>query len=67
MNSREVKKLLFDVQKACHRITDVGRIIAFRNRLIHGRANVTPQLVWGIMRDDVPTLVREVRSIVGGA
>jgi uncharacterized protein with HEPN domain len=55
------------VQKACHRIADVGRIIAFRNRLIHGRANATPQLVWGIMRDDVPTLVREVRSIVGGA
>ena len=90
MNSREVSKLLFDVQKACERIlkfvegrklddfindemlqsagerqseiigealnqataldpslsgriTDLGRIIAFRNRLIHGYSTVSPR------------------------
>ena len=30
------------------RITDVRRVIAFRNRLIHGYAGVSPQIVWGI-------------------
>jgi uncharacterized protein with HEPN domain len=111
MNSRDVKKLLFDVEKACDRvlrfiqgcsidvflsnemlqsaverqseiigealnqavdldpslsgrITDVGRIIAFRNRLIHGYASVSPRIVWGIATNDIPILLAEVRAIM---
>lgn len=47
------------------RITNVRRIIDFRNRLIHGYASVSPQIVWGIVSSEVPLLLREVRSILG--
>jgi len=46
------------------RITDIGRIIAFRNRLIHGYASVSAQIVWGIVSNDVPVLLAEVRAIM---
>ncbi len=111
MSSREVKKLLFDVQKACRRIlkftqgrtldvflkedmlqsaverqseivgealnkalaldsslseriTDIRRIISFRNRLIHGYASVSPHIVWAIATDDVPRLLAEVDAVM---
>lgn len=100
MESRNLKKLLFDVEKACKRIekfvsncslddflnnemfqsaverqseiigealnqalgldsemskriSNIRRIIAFRNRLIHGYAAVSPTIVWGIVTNDV--------------
>jgi uncharacterized protein with HEPN domain len=111
MRSREVKKLLFDVQEACalvlrfmegrtldqymtdrmlqsaverqaeiigealrqaseldpsltEKIPDLRRIIAFRNRLAHGYADVSPMIVWGIAADDVPKLLAGVRAIM---
>jgi uncharacterized protein with HEPN domain len=111
MSSREVNKLLFDLEKACERIltfiegrnlqdflhdemlrsaverqseiigealhhalgldpslrdriTDLDRIISFRNRLIHGYSTVSPQIVWGIVSNDVPILLSEVRAIM---
>jgi len=111
MNSRDVKKLLFDVENACirvlkfleghsfedfsgdellqsaverqseiigealnqaiaidrslsARITNVRRIIDFRNRLIHGYAGVSPQVVWGIISNDVAILLEEVRALM---
>jgi uncharacterized protein with HEPN domain len=45
-------------------ITEIGRIIAFRNRLIHGYSTVSPQIVWGIASNDVPVLLAEVRTIM---
>ncbi len=112
MNPRDVRKLLFDVEKACgliqkfvegitleafvedkllqsaverqseilgealkkaleldpslaDRVSDVRRIVAFRNRLIHGYADVSPQIVWGIAKTDVPRLLAEVQAIMG--
>jgi uncharacterized protein with HEPN domain len=111
MRSREVRKLFFDVEKACdlvlkftrgitldaflrdemvqsaverqseiigealkqavsldqtlsERISDVSRIIAFRNRLIHGYASVSPQVVWGIVTNDIPKLLTEIRVVM---
>jgi uncharacterized protein with HEPN domain len=111
MRSREVRKLLFDVETACdlvlkftrgttldaflrdemvqsaverqseiigealkqavgldqtlsERISDVNRIIAFRNRLIHGYASVSPQVVWGIVTNDIPKLLTEIRVVM---
>jgi uncharacterized protein with HEPN domain len=46
------------------RITEARRIVAFRNRLIHGYADVSPQIVWGISRSDVPILLEEVSRIM---
>ena len=46
------------------RITNIKRIISFRNRLIHGYASVSPQIVWGIVTNDVPILLDEIRTIM---
>lgn len=46
------------------RITNVRRIIDFRNRLIHGYASVSPQVVWGIISSDVAILLEEVRALM---
>ena len=79
MSSHEVNKLLFDANKACDRnqalaldatlashITNLNRIISFRHRLIHGYAQISPEIVWGIAIDDVPILARELRSLLTG-
>jgi uncharacterized protein with HEPN domain len=46
------------------RITHSGRIIAFRNRLIHGYAAVLSDVVWGILESNVPTLRKEVKALL---
>ena len=45
-------------------ITNFGRIIAFRNRLIHGYAAVLNDVVWGVVETDLPTLRREVTGLL---
>ena len=47
------------------RITDSQRIIAFRNRLIHGYASVSDELVWGVVEASLPTLCREAHALLG--
>jgi uncharacterized protein with HEPN domain len=42
------------------RISDAGRIIAFRNRLIHAYASIADEVVWGVLETNLPTLPREV-------
>jgi len=110
MSSRDVLKLLFDVERACvlaikftrdrtfeafledellqsaverqseiigealrqavdldpslsDRLPDIRRIIAFRNRLVHG-SDVSLPIVWRIVNRDVPKLLDEVRAIL---
>ena len=46
------------------RITHSGRIIAFRNRLIHGYAAVLSDVVWGILEANLPTLRREIEALL---
>jgi Protein of unknown function DUF86 len=46
------------------RITEHSRIIAFRNILIHGYANVDDQLVWDIVQTKLPVLRREVEALL---
>lgn len=45
-------------------ITDCRRIIAFRNILIHGYADIQDETVWGILEKDLPILIREVTDLV---
>jgi len=47
------------------RIAGTERIIGFRNRLIHGYATISPDVVWGIVEQDVPILRREAADILG--
>lgn len=47
------------------RISNTGRIISFRNRLIHGYASIADEIVWGILEANLPTLQKEVATLMG--
>ena len=40
------------------------RIIAFRNRLIHGYASVSDEVVWGLLETHLPALRRDVEKLL---
>ncbi len=46
------------------RITHYRRIIAFRNVLIHGYADIDNRLVWGVIEANLSTLSQEVDSLL---
>jgi uncharacterized protein with HEPN domain len=48
-------------------IAGTERIIAFRNRLIHGYASVSSEIVWGIVEGNVPRLRRELAELLPDA
>jgi uncharacterized protein with HEPN domain len=45
-------------------ISNTGRIIAFRNRLIHGYSSVADDIVWGIVEANLPSLRKEVAALM---
>jgi uncharacterized protein with HEPN domain len=47
------------------RITAYRRIIAFRNILIHGYADVDDRLVWDVVETNLPVLRREINALLG--
>jgi len=47
------------------KISDASLIIAFRNRLIHGYATVSDEVVWGVVEGYLPVLSGEVRDLLG--
>ena len=49
------------------RISQYQRIIAFRNVLIHGYADVDDRLVWDVINTNLPRLIREVDAILEDA
>jgi uncharacterized protein with HEPN domain len=46
------------------RIGEHRRIIAFRNILIHGYAEVDDRVVWNVVELKLPVLLREVQSLL---
>jgi uncharacterized protein with HEPN domain len=46
------------------RITDYRRIIAFRNILVHGYAQVDDRLVWDVVQSKLPALRQEVTGLL---
>ena len=46
------------------RISQYQRIIAFRNLLIHGYADVDDRLVWDVINTNLPTLCRDVDTLL---
>lgn len=46
------------------RISDTRRIIAFRNRLIHGYDSLADEIVWGVVETNLPVLSREVAALL---
>lgn len=47
------------------RISEHRRIIAFRNILIHGYADVDDHLVWDVVETKLPTLRDEIHALLG--
>ncbi len=45
-------------------ISEYRRIIAFRNILIHGYAEIDDRLVWDIVESKLPRLRREVAALI---
>lgn len=45
-------------------ISSAREIISFRNLLIHAYMTVDPAVVWGIVEEDPPTLLREAESLL---
>ncbi len=45
-------------------ISEHQRIIAFRNILIHGYAEIDHRLVWGILEGKLPDLHRQVEALL---
>ena len=45
-------------------ITNIGRIVAFRNRLIHAYSSIADEVVWGIVETSLSTLRYEIRTIL---
>jgi uncharacterized protein with HEPN domain len=51
-------------QTIAARISEHSRVIAFRNLLIHGYADVDDRLVWDIVQTKLPVLSREVEALL---
>ena len=45
-------------------ISEFQRIVAFRNILIHGYAQVDDRIVWGLIETRLPTLLQEVTALL---
>jgi uncharacterized protein with HEPN domain len=46
------------------RVSDTRRIISFRNRLIHGYASVSDEIVWGVVEANLGKLKDEVELLL---
>lgn len=49
------------------RITEMRRIVDFRNRIIHGYDSIDDEVVWGVTERHLPELVREVTALLAAA
>jgi uncharacterized protein with HEPN domain len=59
-----LSKLSKDDSAIASRIGEHARIIAFRNILIHGYAEIDDRLVWDIVETKLPALRREVDELL---
>ena len=59
-----LSKLSKDDSATASRVSEHARIIAFRNILIHGYAEIDDRLVWDILENKLPMLRREVDELL---
>lgn len=45
-------------------IADVRRIVAFRNVLVHGYDTLDHEIVWHVIRNDLPRLLESVQALL---
>ena len=61
----EALKRAIDVDPTLsERITGSRRVIDFRNRLVHGYASVSNEVVWGIVERHLPALHEQVEALL---
>ena len=49
------------------KISESERIIGFRHVLVHGYFDLKPNVVWGILKNRLPTLIKEVAALLKDA
>jgi len=59
-----LRRLLEEDPPTAARISEHARIIAFRNILAHGYADIDDRIVWGIVESNLPTLLKEVDALL---
>ena len=59
-----LRRLAKDDPGTAAAIHEHQRIIAFRNILIHGYAEVDDRVVWDVLQTKLPTLLREVEALL---
>ena len=57
----QVLRLMPELQT---RISHTRQIIAFRNILVHGYADIAHDVVWAALQEDLPVLHREVDALL---
>jgi len=48
------------------RVSNIAEIIGTRNRIVHGYDRIDHAIIWHIVRDDLPVLVRELEALLPG-
>jgi uncharacterized protein with HEPN domain len=46
------------------KITDSGKIVDVRNRIIHGYDTVSDEIIWSIIKKMLPSLQSEIQQII---
>ena len=59
-----LRRLLTEDPPTAARISDHARIVAFRNILAHGYAEVDDRIVWGIVESSLPGLLKQVDALL---
>jgi len=59
-----LRRLLADDPATGARISEHARIIAFRNILAHGYADVDDRIVWGLVESKLNALLAEVDALL---
>jgi uncharacterized protein with HEPN domain len=62
-----LRQLAMEDPAAAARIHEYKRIIAFRNILIHGYAEVDDRVVWDVLQNKLPSLLAGVRALLANA
>jgi uncharacterized protein with HEPN domain len=45
-------------------VSELRRIVGFRNVLVHGYASIDHQTVWGVLLKDVPVLKQQIQGLL---
>ena len=51
-------------ESVASKISDIARIVAFRNILVHAYAQIDDRVVWGVVEANLATLITEVDGLL---